>query len=147
MRVTKRTIQHKSLKDRIRLYPLGDSHVGARSCCEKDLAARVAEIDADPLAFWVGMGDYCEFINRRDPRFTPAALATWITLEDLSDISARQIERFNDIIEPIRTKCLALVQGNHETSILHHYETNAFYDITRNIRQAYVDKKKDIPKT
>ena len=34
------------------------------------------------------MGDYCEFINMRDPRFSPQVLAEWFAVGDLTDLTA-----------------------------------------------------------
>jgi len=127
MRTITRTIPHQSLTDRIKLYPLGDVHVGARACHEDRFRATVQEIKSNPLAFWVGMGDYCDFVNASDPRFAATALADWVQVPDLVDLAAAQRDHFLELIEPITGKCLALLKGNHEDTIHRHYE-RAIYD-------------------
>lgn len=139
MHVISRTIHHASNHDRIKLYPLGDMHLGAAGCCEKMLAATIAEIAADPLAYWIGMGDYCDFINLSDPRFAAGALAPWVKLLDLQDLAAVQRDRFLDIIAPIADKCLTLVKGNHEDVIHKHFERAIYDEIVAGVKALMTD--------
>lgn len=118
-----------------RIYPLGDIHIGAAACDETRLRATVDMIKADEHAYWWGQGDYCDFINRSDPRFSPASLASWITIADLADLARAQVERFLSIVEPIAHKCIALVEGNHETAITRHYERNVFSEIVTGVKE------------
>ncbi len=53
-----------------RLTPIGDVHLGARACREREFARTIERIAADENHFWVGMGDYCmtedtEILTRR----------------------------------------------------------------------------------
>lgn len=134
MRIVTRKIRHPSTTDRIRLWPLGDCHVGARTCDEAALRAAVEEIEADPLSFWLGMGDYCDFVQLSDPRFAAGALAEWVGLAELEDLSAAQRDRFLEIVKPIADKCLALLKGNHENSIHRHYERAIFDEIVAKVK-------------
>jgi calcineurin-like phosphoesterase family protein len=84
----------------------------------------------------VGLGDYADFINRRDPRFTVDSLADWVTIRDLGDLACAQCERFLDIVRPIAGKCLALVEGNHERAIYKHFERHIFGEIVAGIKDA-----------
>lgn len=133
MRVVKRTIAHASRKDVIRIYPLGDVHIGAATCDEKRFLATVDEIAADDNAYWIGMGDTCEFIQRSDPRFDAGGLAEWIDLRDI-DITAQQRDRFVSFVKPIADKCLGLLKGNHELSIHKHYERAIFDEIVAKVK-------------
>ena len=69
------------------LYPLGDVHLGNVACDESLFRAVVNRIADDDRALWVGMGDYCDFINRTDPRFDPDSLPRWVKMSHLSDLA------------------------------------------------------------
>lgn len=139
MHVLSRTIHHPSRTDTIRIYPLGDLHLGAAGCCEKLLAATVEAIRLDPFAYWIGLGDYCDFINLSDPRFAAGALAPWIKITDLQDLAAVQRDRFLDLVTPIADKCLALVKGNHEDTIHRHYERAIYAEIVAGVKALMSD--------
>lgn len=81
------------------------------------------------------MGDYCDFVNMRDPRFDPATLADWVNVMDLTDLARAQRDRFLDIVSPIAHKCLALIEGNHETAIKRHYERAIYAEIVTAIKE------------
>jgi len=109
------------------VYPIGDVHLGAAVCDEALFAHTVAEILANPNAYWVGLGDYCDFINRHDKRWRPSEEAAW--LHDKNAPARAQIARFKEMIAPIRHKALALVKGNHEDVLLAKYEIDAYGEI------------------
>lgn len=113
----------------ITIWPLGDVHVGAAACDEKAFRRDVDRIAADPNAWWLGMGDYADFITRNDPRFDTDELASWISVRHLRDLVTAQRDRFLDMTRPIWPKCLALIAGNHEGAILRHYERDCFREI------------------
>lgn len=84
----------------------------------------------------MGLGDYCDFITVKDPRFNANGLADWIyNPKALSDIARAQKDRFLDKIAPIADRCLGLVAGNHETAIHRHYERDIYSDIVNGVRQ------------
>jgi len=73
------------------------------------------------------MGDYCDFINLKDPRFDPRELAPWLLGADaLSDIGRAESARFVNALAPVKSKCLALIEGNHEESILRHSDHDVY---------------------
>jgi len=119
----------------LRIVPLGDIHIGAAACDEELFKQTVNYIKSENL-YWIGMGDYCDFINRKDPRFTVDALSPWIGMGDLSDLAKAQRDRFLDIVRPIAPQCLGLLMGNHETSIMKHYERDIFSEIVSGIKEA-----------
>lgn len=116
------------------IYPLYDMHVGSIACDEKLLDGRVQEIADNPLAFWIGGGDYCDFIIRDDKRYRTSGVAKWARGHD--DIVRAQLQRLMGLIKPIRHKCLLLIKGNHEDSIMSHYERDIYADIVENIMPA-----------
>ena len=118
----------------IRIVPLGDVHIGSAACDEKRLQQVVDGIAEDDDAYWLGMGDYAEFINRSDRRFDPAVLASWIDVADLVDLPRAQRDRFLSIIKPIAGKCLGLIEGNHEQSIKARFERDIYSEIVSIIK-------------
>ena len=90
MRVIRAPLTRYAHGDEFRLYGLGDLHLGCPTVDEKALRALVGRIAEDPRAHWIGMGDYGDLIDARDPRFG---------------------------FLPIRDRCLGLLEGNHETSV------------------------------
>lgn len=133
MRVIHRTIKHDSRSDVFRIIPLGDIHLGAAACDEELFKTTIKDIENDDNAYWIGLGDYADFINRRDPRFDITSQAEW--LHGIGDITKVQRDRFLDIIEPIAHKCLALVEGNHETAITRHTERAIFNEIVMGVKE------------
>jgi predicted phosphodiesterase len=122
--------------DTFRIVPLADVHIGSAACNEKLLRSVVQRIKDDDRCYWIGLGDYCEFVNRSDKRFSTSALADWLRVEHLGDIARAQRDRFLDIIKPIADRCLAIVGGNHEWAIKQHYERDILYEIVSEIKKA-----------
>ena len=48
------------------LYFLGDLHLGVNACAENKIKEAVRTIKDDPLALWIGMGDYADFVTPGD---------------------------------------------------------------------------------
>jgi hypothetical protein len=117
----------------IRIVPLGDVHIGAAACDEEQFKQTVKYI-RDEGIYWIGMGDYAEFINKKDPRFDMSSLAEWIGRPELMDLARAQRDRYLDIVRPIASLCLGLLCGNHEAAILKHYERDIFTDIVSDIK-------------
>lgn len=135
-KVIRREFYNVKGSDVFKITPLGDIHLGSASCDEKSFKAKVKEIQEEDNHYWIGLGDYCEFINRSDPRFDVANLADWLIKKSaLSDIAKAEREYFLDIIEPISHKCLGLVMGNHEKSIIKYYERDIYFEIVTSIKE------------
>jgi hypothetical protein len=112
----KRFIWHGSRKDIFKIVYFSDIHWLARACAEKEVLKTRDEILADPFTYWIGGGDYGEFIGFGDAkRFDPDAVADSVTVKDLGSLGKRTYERvYKEIFEPIKGKCLGLIIGNHE---------------------------------
>lgn len=123
-------------RDSVSVYPLGDIHLGAGECDEELLARTVAAIQVDPHAYWIGMGDYIDAINMRDPRFEAGGLAPWLYSPlGMSDIIGAQLERLVDrYLGKIAHKCLGLVYGNHEAKAAKYSERNIAGEIAARLR-------------
>jgi len=136
MKIIRRKWRGVSRSDTWTLYPLGDVHLGNAACDEKLFRQVVKRIAADDRALWVGLGDYCDFVNLSDPRFDHASLASWVRMSHLGDLARAQSERFLEIVQPIAGKCLGLVEGNHERAIAKHYERSIYSEIVMGVKQA-----------
>ena len=135
MKVLRADFNTESRKDTITIVPIGDVHIGAAACDEKRLQNVIDRVKNDDSCYWVGMGDYCDFINRSDPRFSVMSLAPWIKMKELSDLAGAQRNYFLDMIKPIASKCIGLIQGNHETSIHRFYERDIYGEIVTEIKK------------
>lgn len=134
MKVLCRNFFNVARGDEWRLYPLGDVHLGNAGCDEAQFRAAVRAIEQDDQALWVGMGDYADFINVSDPRFSSDSLASWVKMPHLADLAGAQAERFLDIVAPIAGKCLGLIEGNHERSIQKHYERSIYSEVVSGVK-------------
>ena len=145
MYVVSHDVQVKGRGDKIEIIPIGDVHVGCVTCDEEYLRNLVRYIKEKENCYWIGLGDYCEFINVSDPRFRPENLAKWIKTTDLADLAGRQAKRFLDIVKPIAPKCLGLACGNHEEKILKKYERNIYATIVDGVlRDGQFDEGKSL---
>jgi hypothetical protein len=127
MKVIHRTIQREGRDGVYRVWCLSDWHIGSVFCDETRLRKDIQRIADDPYAFWVGGGDYGEFINRSDKRHRESNLADWLHGED--DIASLQCAKIAQLVQPIAGKCLALAKGNHEDAILEKYERDVYQNL------------------
>jgi len=136
MKIIRREFKGNSRSDEYTIIPLGDIHIGSAACDEELLKSVCDRIRKEKNTYWVGLGDYCEFINLSDRRSDLETLADWMSIADLVDITRSQKERLLDYLLPIAGKCLALVKGNHEDTILKKYERDIYHEIVTAIKQA-----------
>ena len=116
MEVISYTIPY-SQKNAIKIHCLGDIHGGIKHCAESMIKAKVQEVKEDPCAYWIGMGDYGEFITAKDPRWDIAVVSDWLKKDNI----ARGLEKWViDLFKPIKHKCIGLLEGNHEDAIRIH---------------------------
>jgi hypothetical protein len=135
MRTITRKTSYDSRGDEFLLYFVGDVHLGSKHCDERLLRRIAHEIADNPNAYFLGLGDYCEWINMRDPRFDPMELVGWLFGgEELRDIARAEAARFVDIMGPVAGRCLALCEGNHEETILRHSDTDAYSLIVEGLK-------------
>lgn len=125
MRFTSNVISYRTT-NWYNLYPIGDIHLGSLHCDRKLLEATLAEIAADPYALWIGMGDAIDGIVPTDKRFSANEIDPQF-LPHLQRIAEYQRDVFVEYFEPIKDKCLGLIEGNHEHTVL----TRHYMDVTR----------------
>jgi hypothetical protein len=107
------------------LWPLGDVHAGCRSC-DLDLFQRtVRSIAADPTALWGGMGDYCEWISRDDPRWDSGEIdERVVNLASIDRIGDVYVDLMGDLLAPIAGQCLWFGFGNHEHQFMRRHHSH-----------------------
>ena len=134
MKLIRREFHNLDRGAEFRLYPVGDVHLGHVACNEKRFAATIKAIADDPDAYWIGLGDMADFINRSDKRYDSESVAPWLRWK--ADLAGAQRDRLLDELRPIAPKCLALIEGNHEWSILQRYERAIYAEFCQGIRDA-----------
>lgn len=97
-----------------RLHVIGDVHLGNRGCAVDRFRERVAQVFGDPFAIWIGVGDYADAIDYRDPRFDAEQLPKGTEARDLMSWGKVMREQAAAILAPIGPKCIGLGYGNHE---------------------------------
>jgi len=112
----RRWIKHFKKNDEFRVWNIADIHLGSKSCAIDQIHRDITEIKNDPYSFWVGGGDYAEYIGIQDFRFDPDAVADTVKVSDLGKLGKILTENVRDLLSPIKHKCLGLVFGNHEKS-------------------------------
>jgi len=110
----KRYIVHGSRKDVFTVWDIADIHLWNSGCDVGKVKRDLKKIENDPFAFWVGGGDFCEYIGIHDKRWDPDSLPAHVKARDLGSLGNKQIHEIRDLFYPIRHKCLGLCLGNHE---------------------------------
>jgi hypothetical protein len=114
----KRYIVYPSRSDIFEIWNLSDLHLGSKACAVDMIQRDVNKIKENPNAYWLGGGDYADFISHTDKRFDPDAVAENISVKDLGQLGKKSMEMAKEIFMPIRDKCLGLLYGNHELSFM-----------------------------
>jgi len=112
-------ISYGSKNDIIKMWGLGDMHLGNRATEKDRLARDIERIRSDPYSFWVGIGDYADFIHIGDRRFDAECLDPEIvSAADLGKLGRVLAESVAKWLAPIADKCIGLCMGNHEVSYM-----------------------------
>jgi hypothetical protein len=112
MELCERVVNYTGM-DIFTLYLTGDTHYGTIHHDRKRWLNDVDTIKNDPHALWLHVGDAVEAIVLTDPRFKGSEIAPEFR-DRLDDLPHAQIEQFCRDAEPIRDKCIGLLEGNHE---------------------------------
>jgi hypothetical protein len=107
-------IYHNSRSDVFTIWNLSDLHLLNKACAVDDVKRDIEIIKNDPFSFWVGGGDYAEFIGHDDKRFDPDAVSEDVKVKDLGRLGKYEMEMVRGLFSPIKHKCLGLLFGNHE---------------------------------
>ena len=112
----RRYIVYGSRSDEITLWSLADIHYGNRGVAKDRLKTDLEDIETNPRAFWMGVGDYADYIGYRDSRFDPEVIDESIAVKDLGSLGRRLTGDVREMFRPIERKCIGLMEGNHERS-------------------------------
>lgn len=109
-----------------KVWGLGDLHLGNKGCAKDKLREDIEAIRQDPNSFWVGLGDYGDYISISDfKRFDAETFDPEIlTLADIGNLGGAMKDAIGKLLEPIRHKCLGLCMGNHEFKYMTQREQN-----------------------
>lgn len=132
MRVIRVTREVPGTQSTWRLHHLTDLHVGAKGHARAALEQRIAEIADDPYALWVGGGDYGDLINASDKRFQ-AGMHPDEYHSVLGRIVDFSLEECGKLLSPIKDKCIALGDGNHERTIGIRYHRGFTAELARSL--------------
>ena len=99
---------------KIRIVPIGDIHAGVKHCEERKIKELVQEVKNDKDTYWIGVGDYADYIAPTDPRWDSKVIADWVDSDNIAEDQTTWLEH---LLKPIRSKCMGLCFGNHEESI------------------------------
>jgi len=111
---------------------LGDVHAGSADT-DEGLVREVARRLEEPDTYWFDLGDRCEFINMRDRRFEVGGLADWITVGDMADLPAAQMEKYASWFGGVADKCIVGLCRNHEGTIRKWYERDVYRELNRKL--------------
>jgi len=125
-------IPYKRADSTFSLFCLGDIHAGTIHCVESHIKRKVDEIKNKKNAYWIGMGDYAEWITPKDKRFDPnlKSIAEWVEPDNIAHC---QTEWLTKLFEPIKKKCVGLLYGNHENSIRIYNHDNVIKNLCENL--------------
>lgn len=111
----------------IQLVPLGDLHIGNRYFQPELLEQTIQYVEETPNAYVIGMGDYAECINAKDPRHDYNVI-------DISYMTPdRQYRKVTHELARIKDKIIVFLDGNHDYNFWkrhnHNYVEKLAYDL------------------
>ena len=123
----------------VSFWPLGDIHWSSAACDEELFAKTRVAIASDPMARWLGMGDYCDLISLRDPkRFQGETIDPkfWVTI--LKSHGPTMIRHMVTELGPIKGQGLGLLAGNHEKTYSERFEQQIVPDAATGLGLPYL---------
>jgi len=119
----KRYIVYTSTTKDFKIWNLADIHLNSKACAINKVKRDIQRIKDDPYSFWVGGGDYAEYISHSDQRrFEPDNVTDDLKVSDLGKLGSVSMNKVAELLKPIAHKSLGLCVGNHETAYMKRYE-------------------------
>lgn len=132
-RVILKTIKHRielpDWKTPLIIRPIYDIHIGHSAVDYKKFTKDCFDVANTDYMFWIGGGDYIEAFNRSYSKYDPCYEADFCRNEP--DIIATQLDYFYDNITPMKSRCLGILEGNHENNMLKHSSRDFIKDMRR----------------
>lgn len=119
------------------LEPLGDIHIGNIACDEEKLRKRIEHIRKTPNQYWIGMGDYIEAIYPTSGGITDKRFSHRFIKRDIFT-PEEQINYVASLFDPIKDKCLGLLEGNHEWKLGDKYGINLVEQLANRLGVKYL---------
>lgn len=139
MRVVRKTESYKPGQT-FNIWPIGDTHLGAIDTNEDLLKAHIKQIEDDPNARIIFMGDVGDCITHRDPRFA-AGMWTQRYLQaafEEGGIPTEVVNHAYELFKPVRDKVWVWLSGNHEKTIRKHTDREIGSEIAGALQVPYL---------
>lgn len=99
------------------IIPIGDVQFGSEACDFDRFKRHIEWASSKPNAYFIGMGDYCDFgspSNRGKLKALMAEGSLYDTVEDVMDEAAEKaLAQMLDVLGPTRGRWLGLLEGHH----------------------------------
>ena len=117
-----------------RLFPWGDWHVGNANTDKEKILLDRDFILHNRMVYWIGMGDWADaIVSSDDRRYDPKCIDPKLSTPQM------QYEWIEEIMAPVKAKCLGLHTGNHDDELrrrhFHDYVLGAGTDATPSGKQ------------
>lgn len=139
MRVVRKTESYKPGQT-FNIWPIGDTHLGAIDTNEDLLKKHIKQIEDDPFARIIFMGDVGDCITHRDPRFA-AGMWTQRYLQaafEEGGIPTEVVNHAYELFKPVRDKIWVWLSGNHEKTIRKHTDREIGSEIAGALQVPYL---------
>jgi Calcineurin-like phosphoesterase len=139
MRVVRKTESYRTGQT-FNVWPIGDTHLGAVDTNEKLLKKHLDQINDDPDARIIFMGDVGDCITHRDPRFA-AGMWTQRYLQaafEEGGVPGEVVDHALDLFMPVRKKIWVWLSGNHERTIRKHTDREIGSEIAGALQVPYM---------
>ena len=100
----------------VRLYTIGDVHLGNGNCALDKAREDVAAIAKDKSARVILQGDLADYIGQADKRWDAATIDPSVRPADLADWGNYLAKQVVKLFRPIRGKIIGALEGNHEAT-------------------------------
>jgi len=102
-------------KNRIFIYPLSDIHIG--NYYREDKLKEAIKFIKKKDVYTILLGDYIDGINIYDKRFDLKRLPNDYITGWMDNIYLEQLDKFIELLKPIKNKILWIHEGNHERTL------------------------------
>lgn len=109
------------------IAPLVDTHLGATDADTERLSDWLDKVRAASKTLVFGLGDYADFIARRDKRYRAGSCAT-----DGDNVIWDQIQAAHGMLASVRDRLPIVLEGNHEWTVGNRGEINPI-DVLRDL--------------
>ena len=115
-----------SQNEEINIFAIGDIHLGNKNFDKKLFENTLKNIQNYNNYYLLLMGDLCEYITPKDPRFDVKCVEPEFIDPD------NQYAAMRDYLEPFSDRIIGIHLGNHEYSIQKYHYKSITLDLCRN---------------